>query len=312
MKYLSCIPFVIFFLFSCSNDNGNTEEPEPPSDFTYEFTKFQYTHSYNDTDTVIPYHLFEPQGVENANTTFPLVVSLHGTEYHSVAEEDFLSVFPSNYMATSWIEERNQTKYPSYVIAPNLHNQIWDITGYRSWDDHAAQDFLNELIDSLINTYPIDVNKIYFVGHSIGGGAVWKLSQALKNKTAAIIPLSQALMETESSTIIEDISNGVYDDISIWTIVHVSDQEGSIRTSRPIFQHLQNNNYNPVITNTLDSQVFDLTSTQIEAEIDAGKNYFYTENTAPCDNVGGCHYSWINQFEGDLIYEWLFKQQKND
>lgn len=324
----STLLIVLALIFnSCSKSNtiglegGNIEleddkidEPQPPINYTYEFTKNQYTHAYNDNNTVIPYNFFEPAQAMTSDDNFPLIVSLHGTEYHLISNEDFLAYFPSNYMATAWIEEVKQQEFPAYVVAPNLYDEIYDINGYRSWKDLASQDFLNELIDALISTYQIDRNRIYFVGHSIGGGAVWELSQTLKNKAAAIVPLSHALGATENANpIIDDISNGIYDDISIWAIVHVSDNEGSTRTGRPIFTYLQDNNYEPVITNTLGTQVYELTPDQIEAEIDLGKRYFYTENRGrPCEHGGGCHYSWVSQLEGNLIYKWLFQQRKND
>lgn len=313
MKNLTYMLLFFLLLSSCSKEDDNIEEPIP-DDYTYEFTKFKQTHTYNGTNTVIPYHLFEPQQANNSNNKFPLIVTLHGTEYHLASEENFLAYFPSNYMATAWIEEAKQKKFPTYVVAPNLHDPLWDIDGYNSWEDVASQDYLNELIENLLTSYQIDSNRVYFVGHSIGGGAMWKLNQTLKSKAAAIIPLSHALGPSEAaSSIIDDISNGVYDDISIWTIVHVSDNEGSTRTARPIFEYLQDNNYSPVITNTLGDQVFELTNEEIESEINVGKSYFYTENReSPCEHGGGCHYSWITQLEGDLIYRWLFRQQKND
>ncbi len=311
MKKFSCILLALFLLSSCSTDD---ETVAPPIDFEYEFTKYQFTHAYHNVNTEIPYQLFEPQQASQVTEDFPLIVALHGTEYHLSDEEDFLVHFPSNFMATAWIAEEKQQSFPAYVVAPNLHNQIWEIEGYNSWEDEASQGFLDELIEHLINNYQIDRDRIYFVGHSIGGGAVWKLNQALKNKAAAIIPLSHGLGPAENANpIIDDISNGNYDDISIWTIVHVADVEGSVRTARPIFRHLQDNNYHPVITNTLGAEVYALSPAEITMEIEAGKRYFYTENTVtPCVHGGGCHYSWVGQLEGQLLFEWLFKQRKND
>lgn len=313
MKNLTYIFLTFILLFSCSKKDHNIV-PQLPIDYTYEFTKHQYSHTHNTNKTIIPYSFFEPAQATISNQNFPLIVSLHGTEYHLTSQDNFLTHFPSNYMATAWIEEVKQQQFPAYVVAPNIYNDLWNLDGYRSWSDEASQDFLGELIDDLISNYQIDTNRIYFVGHSIGGRALWKLSETLKSKTAAIVPLSHALGASENANpIINDISNGVYDDVSVWAIVHLSDVEGSIRTSRPIFTYLKENNYNPVITTTLGSQEFNLTSVQIDAEIDAGKRYFYTENKGtPCEHGGGCHYSWVTQLQGDLIYKWLFRQQKKD
>ncbi len=288
--------------------NSVCTENTVPVNYTYEFTKHQYNHTYNTKETLMPYSFFEPAQATISNENFPLIVSLHGSEYLFNTEEFFLAHHPSNYMATAWIEEVKQQQYPAYVVAPNIHLNIFNVDGYGGWSDEASQDFLNELIEELTSGYQIDADRIYFVGHSAGGGAVWELDQKLKNKAAAIVPLSNSAISADA--IINDISNGVYNDISIWNIVHVSDNEQSILTSRPIFMYLQNNNFNPVITNTLDAQIFELTQEQIEEEIEAGRNYFYTENRGSCGNL--CHYSWVNQLEGELIFKWLFKQQKNN
>ncbi len=313
MKKTSYIFLFFLILFSCSKEDDKNDEPQPQIDYTYEFAKYQYTHTYNANNTVIPYSFFEPVQATTSNENFPLIVSLHGTEYHLTSEDNFLTRFPTNYMATAWIEEVKQQQYPAYVVAPNIHIGLWNIDGYRSWPDEATQDFLYQLITYLTSSYQIDEDRIYFVGHSIGGGSMWLLDENLKNRAAAIVPLSHALNFEEADSIIEDISIGVYDDISIWNIVHTSDNEGSVVTGRPIFRHFQDDNYNPVITNTLGTQIFELTPIQIESEIDAGKSYFYTENSeTPCEYGGGCHYSWVSQLEGDLIFKWLFKQRKND
>ncbi|MEN1783883.1 MAG: hypothetical protein AAGF77_01980 [Bacteroidota bacterium] len=302
----------IALLHSCSQDDPAAQQP--PADFAYAFTKYKFSHTFEATTTNVPYSFFKPQQAYTSTTEFPLVVALHGTEFHVSTEEDFLSeaLKTAGFMMTTWIEENIQQQYPAYVLAPNIHSGIFDLPGYNSWEDVAAQALLVEMLDLITTSHQIDTDRIYFVGHSIGGGAVWKLSGALKERIAAIVPLSHGLgAAANADPIINDISNGVYDDISIWNIVHIADFEGSIRTARPIFKHLQNLGLNPVITHTLDTQESNLTSTAIGAAIEAGQSYFYTEHNFPCEGAA-CHYSWVTDLEGQQLYQWLFRQRKEE
>lgn len=46
MKHLLYIFSFFVLMSSCSNEDDNNKQ-QPPIDYTYEFTKYQYTHSNN-------------------------------------------------------------------------------------------------------------------------------------------------------------------------------------------------------------------------------------------------------------------------
>ncbi len=307
--FLFCIGFI--YLTSCDNDNESIEtDSEEP--FLYEFSKAQFVHSIN--NTIIPYHFFSPQQALNSKEKFPLILSLHGAENAGVSPEDFLTRAPYNYMAVAWIEKETQREYPAYVVAPHLTDKLILKTEYGPWTGNNMQHAINELLDYLIKKHAIDRTRIYVVGHSIGGRAVWLLNKTLKDRVAAIVPLSHALGHTENAApIIEDISRGNYDNLPIWNFVHRKDIEGSVKTSRPIFNHFRTLGYEPVITHTLGSDIFNLTNEEIDSYINNGKKYFYTEYDGSCGIENpGCHYAMLTALKDPLVLKWVFKQKRNE
>ncbi len=298
---------LLIIICSCKEDENVDNVTQPP--FSYEFNKRQLAHGSD--QTLIPYHFFKPQQAINSDREFPLIVALHGVEYMLVPQDDFLVHSPSNYMATAWIEEEKQTEFPAYVVAPHLYDELVDKEGYERWTENLMQDFLNQLLDFIIEDNNVDINSIYFIGHSAGGGSVWTLNETLKSRIAAIVPISHANWDMEEFNVLEQINNGVFDDLSVWNFVHRRDLEQSVITGREIFNHLREGGLEPVITHTLGIEDFNLTDNQIEEEISAGKPYFYTEYNTTCgtDNPG-CHYSMTIALNDPLFLKWLFMQKK--
>ncbi|MDQ6653768.1 MAG: alpha/beta fold hydrolase [Acidobacteriota bacterium] len=57
-------------------------------------------------------------------------------------------------------------------------------------------DLLVRLIDHVSSTYAVDPERVYVTGHSMGGRGTWLLAYKRPEKFAAIIPMSDAPMDT--------------------------------------------------------------------------------------------------------------------
>ncbi len=67
--------------------------------------------------------------------------------------------------------------------------------------------YLLRLIDSIEAKLPIDENKIYVTGLSMGGNGTWNLARSAPNRFAAIAPLcGRAHFETEEVSALKDVS----------------------------------------------------------------------------------------------------------
>jgi predicted peptidase len=132
------------------------------------FKPYQYTGAGNIT---INYRLLEPIKPEKQHQ-YPLVLILHssgrpiGTDNKSQ-----LGV-----LAKLWAQENIRQKYPAYVVVPQFprrsSNYIVDTARkvLTSVPDSCLTAAL-QLIDSLKNVLPIDNNRIYVLGFSMGGSS---------------------------------------------------------------------------------------------------------------------------------------------
>ena len=313
--YLSALIFSSI-LTSCSNNEVDSTD-DNTDEFSYEFEKKEFIHT--ETNAIFPYSSFEPKQATETNNSFPLIIALHGSEYLFKMEEDFLKDEDSAYIALSWIAEKNQKEHPAFVVAPNLHTLLWNShTAYTNgWTTSIVQDLLDHLLSSNLN---IDPNRIYLVGHSMAGSAVWEIGAEMKNELAVIMSFSQVFnVNTPSfNTLLEQIDQNSFQDLAIWDFVHKKDKTNGVISSRVMFDSLQKKNYaNPVFTNWYKDTNYSLTEIEIRNKINSGNKYFYTEYDYPCNqesSVGEnseCHYVVTKALKNDFVFDWLFQQKRN-
>jgi predicted peptidase len=152
-------------------DRANKLFPSP-------YDNFGPARSYEHTDgVVLPYRLFEPES-KNGDV-YPLVVFLHGsggTGTDNLQQFKDLIVPP-----TVWAFPENQAKYPCYVLVPQGPDRP-------SWP-HARIPALKALLDSMIADNPIDPDRIYITGLSMGGMGTWGIIQEHPDFFAAAVPV---------------------------------------------------------------------------------------------------------------------------
>ncbi len=120
--------------------------------------------------------------------TYPLVIWLH----------DILGVGNDNRRQTEgtnaagarlWSSPENQAHHPTFVLAPQCpFGSLWVnlLTRTPSRKLRVAV----ELTDDLQRQYSIDPDRVYLVGQSMGGFAVWALLAAYPHRFAAAVPVS--------------------------------------------------------------------------------------------------------------------------
>ncbi len=335
-------PLVLTLLFvACSNEepmigeeenarekeNPEREKPEDEKDGnprdtigngkgSFEFTTFQFKHEL--TDSIIPYSYFEPEQAKDTDKKFPLIMALHGAEYFLSDKEMFLKGQERTaYMALAWLEKEKQSKNPAFVVAPNIHDKMWDrdTESYFGWEKPNSSDFVEKLLDSIIaHNENVDDKRVYLVGHSMGGTGSWYLGAKLSTKIAAIVPLSSAFDSSDSSFefVASNIVNQDVRDLPVWAFIHRADANAKRDEdgSRAAFGIMLENNYDPIYTHRKDTVDRNLTREEIFEQIEAGKKHFYTEYSYPCSSVGDCHFAQEFALREDFLIEWLFRQRK--
>ena len=128
--------------------------------------------SYTDTaGTRLDFRLFRPDTRRRARPDdgYPLVVFLHGGGERGANN---ISQITANQGAVAFARPRRQASDPSYVLAPQVP------VGSR-WTTPEIQAALLELVDRIVATHPIDRDRLYLTGLSMGGigemmsGAAW-------------------------------------------------------------------------------------------------------------------------------------------
>lgn len=108
---------------------------------------------------------------------YPLVIWLHGSGQSGSDNESQLGGAPK-----VWTTEANQAEHPCFLIAPQCPSA--DI----GWKNEVA-DKLLALIADLSEHLPIDENRIYLTGSSMGGFGTFGIATKYPQVFAACVPL---------------------------------------------------------------------------------------------------------------------------
>jgi len=139
----------------------------------------------------MPWRLYVPKEASAANK-LPLVVALHGAGRRGTDNVGPMSLFNSFYS----VEE--QKKHPSYILAPQIregHSWVHNKGGLKNIevDQTPPTDEMLTLFDLVAQTlkdYPIDVDRVYVVGQSLGGFGTWDAITRRPDIWAAAVPIA--------------------------------------------------------------------------------------------------------------------------
>lgn len=128
----------------------------------------------DETETVsvekMKYYLYYPQDYEvEKDKQFPLLLFLHGGGESGGDLEELKTNGPPKLLSEG-------KEFPFLVLAPqNRHKRKW-------WNTRAVM----QLLDTIIETNRVDIDRIYLTGLSRGGAAAWELAVQYPNKFAAL------------------------------------------------------------------------------------------------------------------------------
>ena len=143
------------------------------------------------TSKAIPYLEHLPQGysdAENAGQQYPLLLFLHGTGEQGDGSDAMVwdvalngppKHIKNGHDMTFTVDEK---AHSFIVISPQL------IYGNGNWRD----EYIDEVLQHVLDTYRIDRSRIYLTGLSLGGGGTWRFGGAHADLFAAIAPVCGA------------------------------------------------------------------------------------------------------------------------
>ena len=123
--------------------------------------------TFNDTvnkDYVLNYNLFIPENYTNEKK-YPLVIFMHDASL--VGSNDTNNTIIKSVGGPIWAADREQKKHQSFVLSPQYSEVIIDDNNGK----YSKSEYINvtvRLIQYLIEKYPINTDRIYSTGQSMG------------------------------------------------------------------------------------------------------------------------------------------------
>ena len=126
----------------------------------------------------------------NDSTDVPLIVAMHGGFGNAYSIEN------QSQLSAKADLENFIVVYPEGVVGGVLNISSWNAgwcCGYASNSNVDDVGFIDALLDTLINLYAVDTNRIYATGMSNGGFLSYRLGCELSERIAAIAPVAASM-----------------------------------------------------------------------------------------------------------------------
>ena len=199
-----------------------------PSPFSLEERTF-----VGDPSLPLPYRLFIPeQGTGKTSPPYPLLLALHGAGERGTDNARQLSEWPQPLVFISYT---NQSRFPLILVAPQCpEGTVWG---------GDVQTQLFGLIDSLVGEFPIDTNRIYVTGLSMGGFASWDLPTARPSLFAASVPIAGGGIPEDAGRLLH---------LPVWNFHAATDGVVSVDFSRSMVDAMRRSGGHTIYTEYAD------------------------------------------------------------
>jgi predicted peptidase len=137
------------------------------------------------------YRVLKPAALEPGKK-YPLVLFLHGAGERGADNAAQLTHGSSLFSSTA-----NREKYPAFVIFPQCpSNKRWVEVNWGEKTSHTAPKepsdpmrLTKKMLDKFVEANPVDRDRIYVMGLSMGGFGTWDFAQRYPDLVAAAVPI---------------------------------------------------------------------------------------------------------------------------
>jgi len=136
----------------------------------------------NDNDRALRYRLLRPVE-QGRGRHYPLLVYLHGAGQRGSDNRRQLLDLPSRMIEPEYRERCN-----CFVLAPQCPEH-GDWSSYTLLDGDDSRWAVAAMIDAVCAEHPVDAQRIYLTGFSMGGRGTWGLAAQRPDLVAAIVPV---------------------------------------------------------------------------------------------------------------------------
>ncbi|MCI5120201.1 MAG: alpha/beta hydrolase [Candidatus Electrothrix sp. AUS4] len=239
------------------------------------------------------YRLFCPENLEKKNNRkYPLLVYLHGAGERG--NDNRLQIYDLPYLGTGGGKNKKvfQKKYPSIVYVPQCPKN-------KTWNDKDTLTALTKTIDKLTDKYPIDKDRLYLIGYSMGGSGTYALASqyylSTKQPVAAIVRLAgQSSFDRKTHEIISKSS--------VWLHVGLHDIDLRIEKAREAYAILKEIHKNAIETSK-QTNIAQHPGTTVTLRLN------HVERAKKSEYMNDGHGISNFPFEDSSLMEWIFRQQ---
>lgn len=156
------------------------------------FKRSQYVSERGDT---LRYRFLTPERIAQ-DETYPLVIFLHGAGERGNDNESQLV-----HGGQMWLNPVVREEFPAFIMAPQCPT-----SGYWAYSERPQKGFapdsmpdeealtpvfrsLMELVDTFVKENPVDTDRVYIMGLSMGGMATFDLACRYPERFAAAVPI---------------------------------------------------------------------------------------------------------------------------
>ncbi|HEY8549102.1 MAG TPA: glucoamylase family protein [Vicinamibacterales bacterium] len=174
----------------------------------------------------LPYRLLRPQ---EDGTARPLVVLLHGAG--EIGTDNRKQITP---FVRAWARDETRKRFPAFVVVPQMPIRSAEYSAPATADVRTstgtpAAEAALALVDHLLESHPIDRQRIYVMGFSMGASTTWNLIHARPGFFAAAIPIAGVPRGDQAAAV---------GDTRIWVIHGNRDDVNPSRHARRIYRPL--------------------------------------------------------------------------
>lgn len=191
------------------------EEKNLPAPELGEYAKFATGEWVKGEENGLLFQIYAPKSFVR-DKPIPLVVFLHGVGERGTDNEKQINLLPKTFASPS-----NQGKRPCIVVAPQCPPE-------KFWPNMTSE--IIALTKSIAKQMPVDSQRIYLSGYSMGGYGVWSLLAADPKLYAGAIPISGGGNPHDAKKI---------KDIPIWNFHGDADSTVNVSTSRNMVDALK-------------------------------------------------------------------------
>ncbi len=257
----------------------------------------------------MPYRLLLPENYDPSKA-YPLILNLHGRAGIGDDNVSQLRNWSAVFTTAKW-----RANYPCIMVAPQSWDS-WSVFNERypkitpadiaalpaAWrerfeENRYTEDYVSTgslsmaflLLDEIAREYAIDTDRVYVLGHSMGGFGSWNAIWADPDRFAAAIPSAGGLLPWKDAR--------RFREVPVWAFHGDADPTVPFEFTQAIFERLTDLKGNMKLT-TLGGVKHNAANFGFVYEGDDSDKRWITDNSSNrCDNTPD-------------VWEWLFRQTR--